>query len=341
MKLVDRIKKLLALIKHRLGKFGKTNIDFTSNRYFIAVYFYVSAFLVWGYFCYQELYQLGYTVVTLEPLQVSIFAYARFLALLMITVFIMIVPVAHFKRATIYTLSHDPIQTPRILHDMKIAWTLHSLVKRGSIILLYGGIVMVFLFVNAFPDWPRQYMASIFGIGTALLLVFEFLAIPWNLEIAKAEVIFWGIEYLLATQREVRFGAYYIMREIVSNVHGLFLSCWDFADQINLWPQFNIVFLGYLCGSENEKEATADFLHKLVKMFLSGKGLDAGRDIVESLDEFEASMTSLSSLRDKMMLKGEPYRRQRLVQRVKKYEPLIAAVGIAIAVIEVVVTVML
>jgi hypothetical protein len=90
--------------------------------------------------------------------------------------------------------------------------------------------------------------------------------------------------------------------------------------------------LGLSCGNKEEKTATVTFLGELLEMLHKAKTPESFRQIIESLDKFRSKRKSLGALGEMAMLKGQPGIVRPLLVRVRGYEPLIATLGVAVAV---------
>jgi len=288
--------------------------------------------LIYGIFLFIIITKVTVAAIQ-ESWQLFFDVFPQFSAVLIIYVVAMCL-FAYVRKVSVNTFFEDPKQRPRILWNEKIA----KVAGRVSLVFYLATLLAaltLFPPIDYLPDFAKQWPVLIFSaLATFTSIVFLF-AFPIFLRLSNKQIVLYGLDYLsrIQGQDEKRPIPYmsFISGEVVKNLHELFLRHWEFVHQINLWPQFNVIFLGLICGNEKERTATITFLKRLYKMIDDGDDPITYRQIAEALEEFQISMKSLCELKDKTMLTGKPTIRRPVLAKIKEYAPIATIAGTLVA----------
>lgn len=333
MRFINKAKNVFVLLKSRWNRIGKRKIDFYSRKYDLGYKYFLVFLFIYGIFFFQITARVTVAVI-LKSWQLFFDALPQFAVVLVIYIVVVFL-LAYVRKVTLYTLAEEPKQRPQILWNHKIA----KAALRVLFVSYYLSIFATFLLMSMdnFPNFAKQWSVLIFSAlatFTAILFLFGF---SMFLKLNNKEIVLYGLDYLSRIQGQERktlinrMGL--ISRAVVENLHKIFLSHWKFIQQIDLWPQFNVILLGLICGNENERTATTAFLKKLYRMIKGADDPENYRLIAESLHEFQMSMESLCELKDKTMIAGRPTIRRPVLERIKDYAPIATVVGTLIAVL--------
>lgn len=250
-----------------------------------------------------------------------------FLALALVISITMLV-LNRIRKVLLHSFLEHIEQRPKLLFYQRIS---HASLL-GFLRLYYVPLFTAFLLFPTYKTLPadiKPIVLGLFSTSVTLDLILLLFGFSMFLRLSNKQIVLYSLEYLAKTPNEnlrtlsnsriLEFFSKYV----VDNCHELFLSHWKFSQQINLWPEFNVIFLGLLCGNEKEREDTRIFLGKLVESINSGEDSESYRRIAESLNGFKTEMKSLSELEDKTMLKGKSAIRKPFLKKIEEYAPWI------------------
>jgi hypothetical protein len=345
-----KIRKLFELIERRWNRIEDTRIDFYSSKYRFAEKLFWVLLGAYGTFIFYDVFQASTYMVrlTFQPsLQSFLGFFSWFLLYFFVTV-IVLAPLLSLKKAIRNTLTRDFIQAPQILRLNRISKKART-IRFGVFIISYLVQAMAMLYLTAIHAEEESYFrpfpfvsSTFMAVATSSLVVEALM----GSELSSDNRVFLSLAYLCKEESLERLtvSIELISKEIVENLQKIFLySYWRFTKRINLWPQFQVIFLALVSGNEEERTAAKDLLLEIMKAI--SKPTKESRSICESyrrvydlVDRFQIRMKSLSALRDKAMFEGRPeVRGLNLRERIDAYEAPImialTAIGIVVAIV--------
>ncbi|MGD0028232.1 MAG: hypothetical protein ABSC91_04745 [Candidatus Bathyarchaeia archaeon] len=354
VRIASRIKKTFGSIRKRWNGISQAKIDFYSLKYmaverlfwiFLAAY---GMFTLYVAFWFGTYYVRAIVQKSLQSLISSLSWFALLFGSLMVFGVIWI----PLRRAILNTFTYssraDLVQTPGILRLNRISRNARTArlaffffwytAMIGSYAVSQGTstrpVVMTDLLVRVFPYLSSAFIMTLL---TSSMVVYLF-----EMELKSPSTVFWSLAYLEMEENSERLRATIglVSKEIVENLHFIFLYwCWPFTKRINLWPQFQVIFLALISGNEKEKKAAKDLLLEIMKASRDAmkepRSIPASyRRVYDLVDRFQKRMKSLSSLRDGAMFEGRPtIRGLHLRERADENESLIMIVLTAISVV--------
>lgn len=220
-------------------------------------------------------------------------------------------------------------QRPKLLFYQRISSATLAALLRLYYVPFFT-LIVIFPTYETLPPNIKPIALGLFSMSAALVLVLFLFGFSMFLRFDNRRTVIYGLEYLVMTPNQGlrTFSSTRLMeffsKDIVENLHKLFLTNWKFAQQINLWPEFNVIFLGLLCGNEKENGDTKTFLKKLIENLKSAEDPESYRRVADSLSELKTKMKSLSELENETMLKGSSAIRRPFQERIGGYAPWIA-----------------
>ena len=302
-------------------KMDFSKFDFLSN-YFLILLFYVGVGLFLGINSITNAILLG-------SWQMFFNALPLFLPPMLVFGITMYVLNRFIRTALLHKFLEQIEQRPRLLFYQRIS----RATLMASTRLYYVPSFTLFFFFPTYKTLPpdiKSIALGLFSLSATLVLVLFLFGFSMFLRFDNKRTALYGLEYLAKTPNQdlrtfssVR-AMEFLFKDIVVNLHQLYLINWKFAQQINLWPEFNVIFLGLLCGNEKENGDTKTFLKKLIENLKSAEDPESYRRVADSLNEFKTEMKSLSELEDETMLKGSSAIRKPFQERIEGYAPWIA-----------------
>jgi hypothetical protein len=254
-----------------------------------------------------------------------------------IVIGITIVILNRIRRSLVELFLKHVEQRPRLLFCQKI-----SSIAMTASLLLYWVPVALLIFFPTFKTLPvdiKRVGDELFSLTATIVLLLFLFGFSMFLRFNTKKTVVYSLEYLvkipdqdLRTFSHTRLMEFF-SKDIVDKSHQLFLANWKFTQEINLWPEFNVIFLGLLCGNEKENADTKTFLGKLIENIESAEDAESYRRIAESLSGFKKEMKSISELEDETMLKGNSAIRKPLQERIGRHEGLITIFLTVVAIV--------
>lgn len=350
VRIAIKIKKTFGLIRKRWNGISQTKIDFYSPKYSAAEILFWILLAAYGMFVFYDSFWMTTYIarVIVQKSWQSFISFFSWFVLFLASVMVVGSLLLLVRKAILNTLTCDPVQAPRILRLYKISKNART-IRFVFFYLLYTALIISFAVFHGTSTpklvitdpWLQlaPFIASALNMVWVSSLMVETLM---NLKLRFDERVFWSLAYLIIEKDLERLMASIelISKEIVENLHIICLYwLWRFTKRVNLWPQFQVIFLALVSGNEKEKTAAKDLLLEIMKTVDQAHKEprsmpESYRRIYDLADSFHTRMKSLSALRDNAMFEGQPaIRGLRMRERLDEYESPIMIVLTAIGVV--------
>lgn len=320
----------------RLDALGNRKLDLYSRKWKIGEASLLVTFAVLGaasYFTISREYTFLLPFASVRSLP-SVIDFQYFLlpmiAPILIIAAIISIAQQYIRKAVTYTLNNDLGQYPKVLQRHKAARrAFHGAFISYLAFLIISGVLLYPDF--AFPDLAKQILLQGASISTTFGVFLIEYSFTFDVRLNLWQEATFGLDYLSSAR--ALDSVSFMLKEIVENLHALYLHYWRFATKINLWRQFGTIYLGLVCGDERERKITRAFLGELrMRMIYAGEH-EGFRQIIEFLDEYYMKMESLRRLREAAMLRGKSGLKRPALERINRYETVVAIVATVISVI--------
>lgn len=328
---MEFISKATCVIHNCSTTIARKIVDFYASRFKPFKTFSIGLLIVYGIFLFQVVARTTDAAI-LGSWQMFLDALPQFSAVVIVYAITVIILV-HVRRIACQRFIDEPESRPQILWEHRIAKALFKIFYVSYNASTFTGIALLSFYGSS--SLVKQLSLQIFSALVTFTLILFLVFLPLHLRMSDKEIAIHCIDYLIRIQGQDKasfMGAIgFIARQIADRLHKLFLDSWSFAQEINLWPQLNVVFMGLTCGNEKERTETVAFLEKIVKMLSSAETPKDYRQMAESISEFQMTMTSLDAIRDEIALIGKPEVRRPTLEKIKGYAPIATILGTIVA----------
>jgi hypothetical protein len=270
-------------------------------------------------------------------MQPSLILFINVLPQLFAAILIFVVIYVYFSRARITmreSLNSEPINRPFILFNQKIS----KIALISTAVCFYAIIFLMFLIkVGQESQGLKLPYIDTFSFVIALTVGASLYGFSTNLSLSNKEIVALGLDYFKQSYEKNTSTSLVLtnimIKELVNNLHEIFLTNWRFINQINLWSQIQVMLLALISGSDEEQKKAYSVLQSLIEEIKTAKNPKDYRIIIETLNNFSVEMKPLCSICSSVEIEGKPAVRKPIIEKIRENAVIFTALSFLIALI--------